>query len=110
MWRMWAFAGLVLGLGQATESALAQDASVLAGKNIAEMNCSRCHAVGPAGDSPYAPAPPFRTLHNRYPVDDLAEALAEGIVVGHPEMPRFELTPQQVDSFILYLKSLEPAK
>ena len=36
--------------------------------------------VGIAGKSPLALAPPFRTLHQRYRVESLQEALAEGIV------------------------------
>jgi hypothetical protein len=32
-------------------------------------------------------APPFRTLHERYPVENLEEPLAEGIISGHPSMP-----------------------
>ena len=36
-------------------------------------------------------APPFRDLPKRYPVENLAEALAEGIVTGHPARPRFIL-------------------
>ena len=55
---------------------------------IVRTNCSRCHAVAKVGDSPLPIAPPFRTLHERYPVDDLQEPLAEGIVTGHPTMPR----------------------
>ena len=72
-----------------------------------QTNCSKCHAVGRFGDSPLAIAPPFRTLHERYPVESLAEALAEGIVVGHPTMPQFVLDPAQIDDVISYLKSLE---
>jgi len=72
-----------------------------------ETNCSRCHAVGRFGDSPLVIAPPFRTLHERYPVEQLAEALAEGIVVGHPTMPQFTLDPAQIDDVITYLKTLE---
>jgi mono/diheme cytochrome c family protein len=74
------------------------------------MNCATCHAVGRGGRSPYAPAPPFRTLHEKYDVSGLAEALAEGIVVGHTgprQMPRFVLEPDQIDDVIAYLKSLE---
>ena len=72
-----------------------------------QTNCSTCHAVGRFGDSPLAIAPPFRTLHERYPVEQLAEALAEGIVVGHPSMPQFTLDPAQIDDVITYLKTLE---
>ena len=52
-------------------------------------------------------APPFRTLRLRYPVENLAEAFAEGIVTGHPTMPEFRLDPGQVGDVITYLKSLE---
>jgi mono/diheme cytochrome c family protein len=72
-----------------------------------QTNCSQCHAVGRFGNSPLAIAPPFRTLHERYPVESLAEALAEGIIVGHPTMPQFVLDPAQIDDVISYLQSLE---
>ena len=74
---------------------------------IVRTNCSRCHAVGKAGDSPLPIAPPFRTLHERYPVEDLQEPLAEGIVTGHPTMPEFRFDLGQVGDIIAYLKSLE---
>jgi cytochrome c len=80
------------------------------GRVLVELNCATCHAVGRDGRSPYAPAPPFRTLHEKYDVSGLAEALAEGIVVGHTgvrQMPRFVLEPDQIDDVIAYLKSLE---
>ncbi len=76
------------------------------GQAIAEANCGRCHAVGDAGESPEPKAPPFRDLHQLYPVESLAESLAEGIVTGHPEMPAFELTAPQVNALISYLKTL----
>lgn len=74
---------------------------------IVRTNCSRCHAIGKIGDSPLPIAPPFRTLHARYPVEDLEEPLAEGIVTGHPTMPEFRFDPGQVGDIIAYLKSLE---
>jgi len=74
---------------------------------IVRANCSRCHAVGKVGDSTLPIAPPFRTLHERYPVDDLQEPLAEGIVTGHPTMPEFRFDSGQVGDIIAYLKSLE---
>jgi cytochrome c len=53
------------------------------------------------------PAPPFRELHNRYPVETLEESLAEGIVTGHADMPQFQLSPDQIDDLIAFLKTLE---
>jgi len=70
-------------------------------------NCSHCHSVERVGESPLRVAPPFRTLHERYPVESLQESLAEGIVTGHPSMPEFQLDPGQVADVIAYLKSLE---
>jgi mono/diheme cytochrome c family protein len=90
---------------------VAQQGSVARGLAFAEKNCATCHAVGREGRSPYAPAPPFRTLHLKYDVANLAEAFAEGIVVTHNgsrQMPQFMLTPEQIDDLIAYLKSLEP--
>ena len=77
------------------------------GAVLVRTNCSRCHAVGRVGESPLKIAPPFRTLHERYPVEDLEEPLAEGIVTGHPTMPEFRFDPGQVGDIIAYLKSLE---
>lgn len=77
------------------------------GRAFVEANCARCHAVGPKGESPNASAPAFRTLHERYPVENLAESLAEGIVTGHPDMPEFELDQDQIDDLLAYLKTLE---
>jgi hypothetical protein len=31
----------------------------------------------------------FRTLGKRYPIEALEEALGEGIISGHPDMPEF---------------------
>jgi len=98
---------LVATVALSANSALALSPAAQRGFVFVNTNCSRCHAVGHFGDSPLAIAPPFRTLHERYPVDELAEALAEGIVVGHPSMPQFTLDPAQIDDVISYLKTLE---
>jgi cytochrome c len=74
---------------------------------IVRNNCSRCHAIDRISDSPLKIASPFRTLHERYPVEDLEEPLGEGIVTGHPTMPEFRFDPGQVGDVIAYLKSLE---
>jgi cytochrome c len=81
--------------------------SVLAGKAFAQANCSHCHSIDKFTRSSLAIAPPFRTLHLKYPVESLEEALGEGIVTGHPSMPEFRLDPGQVGDFIGFLKSLE---
>jgi mono/diheme cytochrome c family protein len=65
-------------------AALAQDkpdkrAPDSRGEGLLTTNCSGCHAVGRTGDSTLPDAPPFRTLGQRYPIEVLAEALAEGL-------------------------------
>jgi mono/diheme cytochrome c family protein len=77
------------------------------GKEFAQANCAQCHSIERTGSSPRSPAPPFRELHNRYPVETLEESLAEGIVTGHADMPEFELSPDQIDDLIAFLKTLE---
>lgn len=77
------------------------------GKTFALNNCARCHSIDKVTPSPLKIAPPFRTLHNRYPIETIAEALAEGIQTGHPTMPEFRLDPDQIYDLLAYLKTLE---
>jgi mono/diheme cytochrome c family protein len=77
------------------------------GRTFAQANCASCHAIDKVNTSPLKIAPEFRTLHLRYPVENLQEALAEGIRTGHPTMPAFRLDPGQISDFISYLKTLE---
>lgn len=83
------------------QQALAED-----GREIAEAQCARCHAVGPIGDSPNAEAPPFRFVLANYHSNVLKEELIEGIRVNH-EMPEFQLNPQGVDALVAYLQSIQ---
>jgi mono/diheme cytochrome c family protein len=85
----------------------AYDSKIKVGKLIAETRCSTCHAIGPTGNSPHQDAKPFRQLSENYPVRNLEEALAEGIVVGHPDMPMFVLSPYEIDALITYLESIQ---
>jgi cytochrome c len=108
--------GAVLGMAAALllpALASAQEAGDAArGRALAQTNCSTCHAVGRTGASPYRLAPTFRSLRQKYNVEALAEALAEGIVVGNTgerQMPRFVLSVDQIDDLIAYLKTLPVA-
>jgi cytochrome c len=87
--------------------ALAASPAEQRGKAFALTNCARCHSIDRVTDSPLKIAPPFRTLHKRYPIETLAEALAEGIETGHPTMPAFQLEPDQIHDLLSFLKSLE---
>ena len=87
-----------------------QDTPISDGRDIAEAQCARCHAVGTYGDSPNPAAPTFRTVLSRYRADVLEEELREGIQVAHP-MPDFQFNPQGVHALVAYLHSIqeEPA-
>jgi cytochrome c len=87
--------------------ALAEDPAIALGRDIVTRDCSGCHATGPTGDSPLAIAPHFRELGRRYDLDFLAEALVEGIVTAHAEMPQFTFEPGEAEAIILYLKSIQ---
>ena len=87
--------------------ALAASPDEQRGKPYASRHCARCHSIDLTSRSPLKTAPPFRTLHLRYPIETLAESLAEGISTGHPEMPASELNPDQIHDLLSYLKTLE---
>lgn len=86
---------------------LAQSPSEQRGLNFVRANCARCHAIDKVSESPLKIAPPFRTLHTRYPIESLQEAFAEGIQTGHQNMPEFRLAPDQIGDVIAYFKTLE---
>jgi len=82
-------------------------ASADRGEALINRHCSGCHAVGRQGVSREPAAPPLRELHRRYDPEALGEALAEGLLVGHPLMPEFRFEADDVQSIILYLKSIQ---
>ncbi len=85
----------------------AEAANAQQGRQLARLYCAKCHAIDKVSPSPLLIAPPFRDLHLQYPIESLEEALAEGIVTGHPSMPQFRFEPDQISDFILFLKTLE---
>jgi mono/diheme cytochrome c family protein len=97
---------VVVALVLAAGPARAQDLPER-GMEIAETNCAPCHGVGREGASPLAAAPPFRELGRRYPVGDLEEALVEGIVTAHPDMPEFQFDPADAAALIAYLETIQ---
>jgi len=97
---------LMIGL---TTPMLAEKLSTPArrGEALLITHCARCHAVGRSGASSHPQAPPFRTLARKFKVEGLAEALAEGISTGHPDMPEFIFEADEVGAIIDYLKSIQ---
>jgi cytochrome c len=98
--------GLFLAFG--ISAAVAQDAAKLKrGEALVTRDCSRCHATARTGQSTHPEAPLFRTLGKRYPIEALEEALGEGIISGHPDMPEFTFESAEVGAIIAYLKSIQ---
>jgi cytochrome c len=98
---------LVIAFAVVTARAEADEAQLRQGQALLTQNCARCHAVARNGDSPRADAPAFRTLGSRYPIESLEEALGEGIMTGHPDMPEMSFDAEQVGAIIAYLKSIQ---
>jgi cytochrome c len=82
-------------------------ADINRGETLMVTNCAPCHAVGRTGDSPRADAPTFRTLSKKYPIETLAESLAEGLFTGHPDMPEFTFEAPDVGAILAYLESIQ---
>ncbi len=83
------------------------DNPIMIGHQILREHCAACHAIDAVGLSPNPKSPPFREVVKRYEPEALEEALAEGIVTGHNNMPEFEFEPDQITAIIAYLDSLK---
>lgn len=91
-----------------SDVASADPALVARGADIAATRCATCHAIGATGTSPQPIVPPFRTLHEDFPIEMLVAALATGVVSGHDEMPMFDLGPDDAGALVAYIDSLKP--
>jgi len=80
---------------------------VEAGRLIVQTKCVSCHAVRGGDVSRNAAAPPLRTLAERYPVTGLPEAFAQGVLLGHPSMPDFRFSAEQIAEILAYLESIQ---
>lgn len=89
-------------------SALAQDADPVAqGRKLSQINCTRCHNIEAAGESPLTDAPPFRELAKNYTPEELTDGFMEGLAVRHPLMPDWEVTEPQAGALTAYIMSLK---
>lgn len=80
---------------------------IASGEVLVTAHCANCHAIGRSGASLHPLAPPFRILFKRYPAESLVESLGEGLTSGHPDMPTFEFSPNEVDAIMAYLVSIQ---
>ena len=99
--------GLIAGLVLLSQAQAQVSPAAQRGFQFAQTNCARCHSIDKVSPSPLPIAPPFRNFHQRYPVENLQEPLAEGIRTGHPTMPEFRLDPGQIADLIVFLNTLK---
>jgi mono/diheme cytochrome c family protein len=109
----------VAGVAVTAAPAWAQQTSAQQqGRRIAQTYCAQCHSLG-AGPSPLKDAPPFATLHRRYPEGGgLEDLLGEGMIAPatppeegqprmHPRMPQAHLDEDQVSNLVAFLKAVQ---
>ncbi|MDO9587289.1 MAG: cytochrome c [Brevundimonas sp.] len=83
------------------------DEAIERGRLLASTACAGCHATGTTGESPMAAATSLREIVHRYPLDQLEEAFAEGLVTAHPAMPQYIFRASEIDDLIAYLETLK---
>ena len=104
-----ALAGILISAAPSAAADRSESAAILRGQQLAQRNCSVCHAIGLRGMSANKDAPPFREIYRRYPADSLEEAFRRGLLTKHPSMPEFRFLPQELMDLTAYLKSLRGA-
>ena len=77
------------------------------GEALLARLCAGCHAIGRTGVGAHPEAPLFRALSRRYKIEALEEALAEGLTSGHPDMPDFQFSAEEVGDVIAYLNAIQ---
>lgn len=88
-------------------SADAQRSPETRGEDVLNRHCAMCHAIGRSGTSPDSKAPPFRTLHQRVPLEQLELLVGNSLLSGHPQMPAFSFQQQDVSAITRYLRSIQ---
>ncbi|MFH1805329.1 MAG: c-type cytochrome [Pseudomonadota bacterium] len=98
-------------LPDSPENAPYLQGSIDQGRTIAQTTCLNCHTefAGDPAPNPAVPnAPPLASFGQKWPLENLQEALAEGITVGHDAtmMPEFSLAPETIADLLAYLGDL----
>src|SRR5262249_12416827 len=73
---------LVAFLSLASNPALAQSPAAQRGLAFVRVHCAQCHAVDKVSDSSLTIAPPFRTLHLKFPIESLRGAWPKASLPG----------------------------
>ena len=101
-----ALTSYIMSLGDG-DQAKGGDSIIIQGHDLLRENCASCHAIDAVSASPEPKAPPFRDVLKKYEPSVLEEALAEGIVTGHEQMPQFVFEPEQIAAIVAYLDTLK---
>ncbi|WP_374442021.1 cytochrome c [Stella sp.] len=103
-WTRVGVVGVLLAAGPA-----AADGNVKAGAEFARRHCAGCHAIAGSGPSPNPSAPPFRGITRNWPAEAVAEALAEGIRIGHNAKPMIdlELSIEEIADLVAYIGQVQ---
>jgi mono/diheme cytochrome c family protein len=110
LWPAAAALTAALAFGLASQAQVLATGSTAKGQIVAQRYCSLCHAVDATGESPVAKAPAFRDLHKLIVVQDLEERLMIQMLNQHMDMPKFNLSAEEEDSLIAYLKAIQTRK
>jgi len=93
-------------LGLCSTKSQADIASEERGRDLARLLCAKCHNLSSSGESPNAKAPPFRSFLQKLTGDGIEDELAEGILLGHQPMPKWEFSGQQIYDLSNFIISL----
>jgi cytochrome c len=88
-------------------SAAAAEALEDRGKELLTRLCARCHAVGKDGQSPHRGAPVFRSIGDRYNINELTERMSDRLISTHPDMPDFQFSQADAKAIRAYLYSIQ---
>ncbi len=103
------FAGFYFTLGSATaQMSFQQSETIKHGRELAKLNCGRCHAIGLEGESTHKEAPPFWTLFTRLPVNTIAEILVKKSTPETSDMPHFTITAKQAKDIGIWIAWVQP--
>jgi cytochrome c len=100
--------GLLALLAAAVQVSVAQAGELEnRGQRILTRLCAGCHAVEKVGASPHRGAPPFRSIGDRYDINELTERMSEQLVSTHPDMPDFKFDREDAKAARAYLYSIQ---